>query len=61
MFELTEIATAGDLRDHVFPVILQDANIYDAMGRLTYIRHWENGRTRSGRIAGYTEVEFGDE
>jgi Leucine-rich repeat (LRR) protein len=41
MFELTEICARGDIRDRVFPVVLEDANIYDAMGRLGYIKHWE--------------------
>jgi len=44
MFELTEISAAGDVRDRVFPIILDDAKIYDAMGRLAYIRYWENRR-----------------
>jgi CheY-like chemotaxis protein len=42
MFELTEIASRGDIRNRVFPVVLADANIYDAVGRLTYIRYWES-------------------
>ena len=41
MFELTEICARGDIRDRVFPVVLEDANIYDPMGRVGYIKHWE--------------------
>jgi hypothetical protein len=41
MFELTEIAERGDLRDRVFPIVLEDANIYKARARLHYVRHWE--------------------
>lgn len=41
MFELTEIAKLGDMRDRVFPVVLDDADIYDGVGRLRYIKHWE--------------------
>ncbi|MGC9972542.1 MAG: COR domain-containing protein [Bryobacteraceae bacterium] len=41
MFELTEIDARGNIRDRVFPVVLEDANIYSAMGRLGYIKYWE--------------------
>jgi internalin A len=41
MFELTEIAARGDIRDRVFPIILKDANVFDALGRLQYIHYWE--------------------
>lgn len=41
MFELTEIASRGDIRDRVFPIILDDARIYDAIDRVRYIKHWE--------------------
>jgi len=41
MFELTEIAGRGDIRDRVFPVVLDDARIYDALDRLEYIEYWE--------------------
>jgi GTPase SAR1 family protein len=42
MFELTEIADRGDIRDRVFPIILEDADVYSGAGRLDYIKHWEN-------------------
>jgi hypothetical protein len=41
MFELTEIAGRGDLRDRVFPIVLEEANIYDAKARIQYVKHWE--------------------
>jgi len=41
MFEMTEIAGNGNIRDRVFPVVLDDANIYDGIGRLHYIKYWE--------------------
>jgi hypothetical protein len=41
MFELTEIADNGEIQPRVFPIVLDDANIYEAMGRLDYILHWE--------------------
>lgn len=41
MFELTEIAGEGNVRDRVFPIILDDAKIYDGLGRIRYIHYWE--------------------
>jgi len=41
MFELVEIAERGNISDRVFPVVLKDAHIYDAKGRLQYIKYWE--------------------
>jgi len=41
MFEMTEIADRGDIRDRVFPIVLEDAEIYNAIGRLCYIKYWE--------------------
>ncbi len=41
MFEMTEIADHEGIRDRVFPIVLDDAMIYDAIGRLRYIKHWE--------------------
>lgn len=41
MFELTEIADHRDIRDRVFPIILKDARIFDAAGRIPYIKYWE--------------------
>lgn len=41
MFELLEVAQHGDLRERVFPVVLADANIYKAVNRIKYIKHWE--------------------
>jgi len=41
MFELTQIAARKNIRDRVFPIVLEDANVYDAVGRLDYIRYWE--------------------
>jgi GTPase SAR1 family protein len=41
MFELTEIAESGDIHDRVYPIVLGDANIYDVLGRLDYIKYWD--------------------
>ena len=41
MFELVEIAENKQFHDRIFPVVLQDANIYDAVKRIDYVKYWE--------------------
>ena len=41
MFELVEIADNKDFQKRVFPVIWRDANIYDPIKRIEYIKYWE--------------------
>ena len=41
MFELIQIAQNKKFTDRVFPIVLRDANIYDAVKRLDYIKYWE--------------------
>ncbi|HYC91360.1 MAG TPA: COR domain-containing protein [Thermoanaerobaculia bacterium] len=41
MFELTQIAERGDIRDRVFPIVLQDADLSDAVKRVAYVKWWE--------------------
>ena len=41
MFELVEIAEGKQFHDRVFPIVLSDANIYDPVRRLEYVKHWE--------------------
>jgi internalin A len=45
MFELTEIAERGDIRDRVFPVVLPDSSIYNALSRVQYVKYWEQKKT----------------
>jgi Leucine-rich repeat (LRR) protein len=42
MFELVEVAKAQQLRERVFPIVLPDANIYRATGRVSYVQYWES-------------------
>lgn len=42
MFELLEIAKTPGLRERIFPIVLSDANIYKATGRVKYVRYWED-------------------
>jgi internalin A len=41
MFELTEVADREDFVHSVFPIIMPNANIFDPIGRLDYVRYWE--------------------
>lgn len=41
MYELVEIAKNKDTYDRIFPIVLEDADIYDPVNRITYIKHWE--------------------
>lgn len=44
MFELLEIAEAEEFRDRIFPVVLDDADIYDPVKRIQYVKYWEGKR-----------------
>jgi len=46
MFELVEIAENKQFSDRIFPVILHDAKIYDAVDRLDYVEHWEKEKEK---------------
>ncbi|HEY3569545.1 MAG TPA: COR domain-containing protein [Thermoanaerobaculia bacterium] len=42
MFEMIEITKAQNLRERIFPIVLPDANIYKATGRIRYVQYWED-------------------
>ena len=44
MYELVEIAENKHFQDRVFPIVLQDADIYNPVRRIQYIKHWEEKR-----------------
>src|SRR5215211_6299044 len=44
MFELVEIADNQQLYGRIFPVVLTDADIYDPLKRLGYVKYWEDKR-----------------
>ncbi len=44
MFELVEIADNKQFHDRVYPIVLSDANIYDPLKRIEYVKHWEAKR-----------------
>ncbi len=41
MFELMEVERKGEFLDRIFPIVLPDANIYDSMGILNYLKYWD--------------------
>ncbi|MEH1880819.1 COR domain-containing protein, partial [Nostoc sp.] len=41
MFELVQIAKNGEFHNRIFPIVLADAQIYQPVTRLKYIKHWE--------------------
>jgi len=41
MFELAEIAEGKQFHDRVFPIVISNAEIYDPVKRLEYVKHWE--------------------
>lgn len=44
MYELVEIAENKHFLDRVFPIVLADADIYNPVHRIRYIKHWEEKR-----------------
>lgn len=44
MFELVEIAENKQFHDRVFPIVLADADIYDPVKRIVYVKYWEEKR-----------------
>ena len=44
MYELTQIASYPEFASRVYPIVLSDAGIYDAMTRLGHIKYWEDKR-----------------
>jgi Leucine-rich repeat (LRR) protein/GTPase SAR1 family protein len=42
MFELTQIADRGEMRKRVFPIVLQDADLWEPVKRVAYVKVWES-------------------
>jgi co-chaperonin GroES (HSP10) len=42
MFELVQVSKNGEFYNRIFPIVLADAQIYDPVQRLKYIKHWED-------------------
>jgi len=41
MFELVQVAENGQFYDRIFPIVLPDAQIYNPIERIQYVKHWE--------------------
>ncbi|MCB0196690.1 MAG: toll/interleukin-1 receptor domain-containing protein [Anaerolineae bacterium] len=41
MFELVQIAKNNQFYDRIFPIVLDDADIYKPIQRLKYVKYWE--------------------
>ncbi|NEQ51594.1 MAG: toll/interleukin-1 receptor domain-containing protein [Leptolyngbya sp. SIO3F4] len=41
MFELVQISKNGQFYNRIFPIVLQDANIYNPVQRIKYVQYWE--------------------
>jgi hypothetical protein len=44
MFELVEIADGKQFHDRIFPVVLNDANIFGPIKRIEYVKYWAEKR-----------------
>lgn len=44
MFELVEIAENQQFSDRIFPIVLADADIYNPVRRIEYVKYWEAKR-----------------
>ena len=44
MFELVNISDGKEFYDRVFPIVLSNAEIYDPVKRLKYVKYWEEKR-----------------
>ncbi len=42
MFELMEIYRNLEFRERIFPIVLSDANIYEPIARLGYLKYWRD-------------------
>jgi internalin A len=50
MFELVEIAENKQFHDRIFPIVLADADIYDPVKRLGYVKYWEDKRNELASV-----------
>lgn len=41
MFELLEVEKKGEFHSRIFPVVLPDADIYDSLGIINYLKYWD--------------------
>lgn len=58
MFELVQVSKNGEFYNRIFPIVLTDANIYDPVGRLKYIKHWEDKKKELNEAIKEVGAEF---
>lgn len=58
MFELVQVAKNGEFYDRIFPIVLSDAQIYDPLHRLKYIKHWEDKKKELNEAIKEVGAEF---
>jgi hypothetical protein len=58
MFELVQIAKNGEFHDRIFPIVLVDAQIYDPLSRLKYIKLWEDKKKELNEAIKEVGAEF---
>ncbi len=46
MAEVLEITKYPNFKERIFPIVLSDAKIYDSLGILEYLNHWDNEVTK---------------
>ncbi len=46
MYELVEIRKNGEIYDRIFPIVLKDAQIYESIERIEYIKYWEDKKKK---------------
>ncbi len=61
MFEVLEIEKNKNLYDRIFPVVLSDAKVYNAIDRIDYIIYWRNEADRlNEKIKSIGDISYTD-
>jgi hypothetical protein len=58
MYELIQISQNGDFYNRTFPIVLADAQIYDPVQRLRYIKHWEDKKKELNEAIREVSAEY---
>jgi len=58
MFELIHVVKNGNFYDRIFPIILNDAQIYDPVYRIEYIKYWEDKKKKLTEAIGKVSPEY---
>jgi tetratricopeptide (TPR) repeat protein/Cdc6-like AAA superfamily ATPase len=58
MFELIHVVKNGNFYDRIFPIVLGDAQIYEPVQRIEYIRYWEDKKKNLTEAIGKVGPEY---